>query len=66
MINGIANNAPPEITFKGVQVGGSHRETQEIKGFGVAVDHTRNTSSGTYETEITLEVTSATVLRGSA
>lgn len=66
VIQGITDNKPQEITFNGIQkddASSSKMTTYEIKGFGVSVDHNRNASSGTYEVEITLEVTSVKVTK---
>lgn len=54
--------ASDKITFRGVEIGaGSTKITYTITGFPVAMNNVRNTSTGTYEVEITLEVTSVTV-----
>ena len=64
IVNGIKNNNAAELTFTGVEQAptGSSKSTWTIKGFAVSLDNTRNQSTGTYETEINLEVTSVTVV----
>ena len=64
IVNGIKNNNAAELTFTGVEQAptGSSKSTWTIKGYAVSLDNTRNQSTGTYETEINLEVTSVTVV----